>query len=61
MHLVFKTGNVINFKKGVLFNTSLGVPSGLLGTLPWPALQEKGEREPELLQLKDVVLKCSHF
>lgn len=49
MHLVFQTGNVINFKKGVLFNTSLGAPSGLLGTLPWPALQEKGERQPELL------------
>lgn len=44
MHLVSKTGNVIkrNCKKGVLFNTSLGVPSGLLGTLPCPASQENG-------------------
>lgn len=39
MHLVSQTGNVIkrNHKKGVLFNTSLGVPSGLLRALPYSA------------------------
>lgn len=42
MPLVSKSGNVIkrNPKKNLLCNTSPGVPSGLLGTLPYPALQE---------------------
>lgn len=45
-HLVSKTGNVVkrNCEKGVLFNTSLDVPSGLLGTFPCPASQENGRK-----------------